>query len=589
MTPSWPDSVSGLGIAVLLAFVGIVAAAPDEAVLRQKLFWSRIAAAAAFLMALLSCHGKRTIVYRSMSFILMTCALALYCLLHYSYFNSIISYYLFVHEVLRLAAIPAVAWAASYLADSSTRRGTLVAVLALGVLGVSAYALAQHLSGVLGLPLARMPRAAATFGNPLFLAAFLVASLPVCASVALAGTRRLRWLAACATGLGLPALLATGSRAAWVAAAAAALVATLLATGSSARRWIGIAAVLALGAVVLILYPDVVARPQAHTLIWRDTLRLIAENPWGVGAGQFLARFPAYASPELLAFYPSDQFIVNDAHSEAMQLLAELGWPGLLLAAGALLALSRAVLRAIRNAALPVQERPILVGVASGLAGVAVQSLGSPDLRFQVSTLYASMLAGLALSFSPARERTIPGGRWGSFGFAGAILVAATLITQSALEQFRWHSDLHLSVAANDVRPDASVIENSIPELRSEVALNPGSAIAHYRLGVGLAALSRFQEAIAHLERAALLAPGDLSTLRALAFAAALGQDFAAARVHASSVLDRAPADTETRYLLAYSSWALGDLPRAITELERVLRDQPDHDRARMLHLRLTE
>ena len=49
----------------------------------------------------------------------------------------------------------------------------------------------------------------------------------------------------------------------------------------------------------------------------------------GTGFGTFYIEFPAYASTELRAAFPEKERIINDAHNEYLQTLAETGLAGL--------------------------------------------------------------------------------------------------------------------------------------------------------------------------------------------------------------------------------------------------------------------
>ncbi|MGM0568566.1 MAG: O-antigen ligase family protein, partial [Elusimicrobiota bacterium] len=73
-----------------------------------------------------------------------------------------------------------------------------------------------------------------------------------------------------------------------------------------------------------------VLRPTQRLLIWRDSLKMAADNvPGGIGIGEFRNVFPSYASDELLEILPQGVHIVNYAHNEFIDLFSETGLTGL--------------------------------------------------------------------------------------------------------------------------------------------------------------------------------------------------------------------------------------------------------------------
>jgi O-antigen ligase len=107
---------------------------------------------------------------------------------------------------------------------------------------------------------------------------------------------------------------------------------------------------------------DISARGRLDA--WRTGLNMAAERPLsGVGAGAFVIAYPTFA--------PGDAGPARTEHNTFIQLLAELGLPGLLLFLGAFVAGVLGVSRATHVYRLA----PYARGVQCGLAGFAVCSM----------------------------------------------------------------------------------------------------------------------------------------------------------------------------------------------------------------------
>jgi putative inorganic carbon (hco3(-)) transporter len=107
---------------------------------------------------------------------------------------------------------------------------------------------------------------------------------------------------------------------------------------------------------------DVSARGRVDA--WRTGLNMAAERPLtGVGAGAFVVAYPTFA--------PGDAGPARTEHNTFIQLLAEVGIPGLLAFLGALIAGVLGVSKAARHARIA----PYARGVQCGLLGFAVSSV----------------------------------------------------------------------------------------------------------------------------------------------------------------------------------------------------------------------
>jgi O-antigen ligase len=565
------------GVALLLLALALL---PDHAVLRHKAHWTEALLAASVAGAAILAAGTGRLGPVAPAFLgaaLLPAGVGAAWLL----LAEPLSPALARDEVVRLSLLPLAAFAAGAVAGGRAGRRLLVGALLAGAVPVATLAVAQHLAGLLELPLSRMERPAATFGNPVFLGAFLVLVLPAALAATLCERGALRWLGATAAGVGLPAVVATQSRWAWLGLAVAVVAGTLWLVSDRRLRFRLLGGLLLLAAAGLLLNREALLRPHEHGLIWRDTLRLVADHPFGVGPGQFHAEFLPYASPELLEAYPRHAVIINDAHSEPLQLLGELGWAGLLAGGLALLVLAHAAVRAL--AATAPEDRPLALGLAAGLLGALVMSCGSPDQRFGVTPVVFGCLAGLLLSGQrpTALALTVP----------ARILLAGAGLLVLFLGASRLHARLELSsLLAPPATLEAGAGAQAELRLVRELAAGaPQDPQACYRLGVAAAGARQWAEAADAFEACARLAPGLSAARRNAALMQAMAGRLDVAIPNLRDWLAAEPGDLEARYLLAYVHFAQGDVAASLREAEALLARQPDHRLGRLLMERLRE
>jgi O-antigen ligase len=165
-----------------------------------------------------------------------------------------------------------------------------------------------------------------------------------------------------------------------------------------------------LGAAVAVAYANVGALADrvgdtlasgigGRRVIWRETWPMVRDfAATGVGAG-------AYERGMLIYQRTKGQFYFNQAHDEYLQLAAE---GGVALAVPLIIALTGGI--RLIGARLRSDHTPIFwirAGAASGLLGVAVQSVWDTGLRMPANALLFALIAALALH--PVREQTSPG------------------------------------------------------------------------------------------------------------------------------------------------------------------------------------
>jgi O-antigen ligase/Tfp pilus assembly protein PilF len=158
--------------------------------------------------------------------------------------------------------------------------------------------------------------------------------------------------------------------------------------------------------------------------IYRASLNMTADSPIvGKGLGTFSLFLPGYRSPSLARFFPRNEYRVEHAVSEPLEVLAESGALGLLawlLLAGALVLRP---LRAARRAKDP-SIQALLVGAAAGTLGLVVHGLVEVNLRYQPPLFLFFALPALALA---AEQHAGGGAGDGDRGARAAARVAGGL------------------------------------------------------------------------------------------------------------------------------------------------------------------
>lgn len=585
-----------LAAVCLVATALALALTPDDPILRTKLTWSRAGLLASASLLLIGQALAGRLLVRWLPFLAAASVPLALAALHALLGPDLVGPLQARDELERLALLPLGVWSTGQLIDGPQRRRRLFACLALGAIFVGGWALLQRITGNFGplLPgIEPAQRPDAGFGNPVFLGAWLVLVTPLLLAEALTEPSATRWLSAVAAGLCLPALLASGSAGAWLGFGVAALVGLVLMVPSSRARTRTLQAV-ALAALALVLIHPNILRPRTHGLIWRDSLAMCLDNPWGVGPGQFPLAFLPYASEELLAEHPRAAVIINDAHGELLQILAELGWPGLIAALAAAVVLLRCVRGVLGEAADRAPDVARLVACVAALAGSLTMSFVSPDLRFTVTVIQLSLVLGVLASYAPVVGRGLPGGRAGRLGLLALGLVGLGGTAWSTVERLALR-DLVAAPGPAEAPPadggalsDAATRDRAadmlrISKLRRDVQLYPDDPQAHYDLGRGLALVGNWPAAAQAMQGALALRPDNPSIVEALGVMLSMAGRHAEALPHLRQAVEADPEDTALRYQRALSAYLVGEIAEATEQVEQVLAADPDHVQGRRL------
>ena len=156
-------------------------------------------------------------------------------------------------------------------------------------------------------------------------------------------------------------------------------------------------------AFIFLVPESLIARFSEHktagrTAIWREGLGLIREFPLvGCGVGGFQSAFLKFKAAE-------GTFLVDYAHNDYLQTLAELGIPGFLLAACiAVLSIGRSIRRAGGSA----DERWVGLACLGAFSAMLVHSAVDFNLYVAANAAVLAWICGIAAGLAPSAPRLI--------------------------------------------------------------------------------------------------------------------------------------------------------------------------------------
>jgi len=291
-------------------------------------------------------------------------------------------------------------------------------------------------------------RPGGTLGNPIFLGAFLAASLPVVAWLAAralrAGRRGVGLFLVSLAAAGVAAIAASLSRGAWAAALAGLGTLALLWWRAGERR--AAAALAAAAACLVLVFAGLGATPlgsrfasaagqraaavlepasEPRLEFWRVATVAFAARPWlGSGLDSFQLAYQRHQGARAFEHGPDSS--PGHAHNEVVQVAATQGSVGLAALALVAAALVAAGSRAFRGSGA--ETRAALAAPLAGLAALAVQGLFS----FTVTALGA--LGATWLGVVSSASRVGAGNEEGASARSlGATLAACAALAASLL------------------------------------------------------------------------------------------------------------------------------------------------------------
>lgn len=238
---------------------------------------------------------------------------------------------------------------------------------------------------------------------------------------------------------------------------------------------------------------------------WKEAAGAWSDRPLtGHGAGSFAL---------LHLRYRHDTLPVTQAHSMPMQLLAETGIVGLVLAYGAILALLAAAIARTR-ATESARERGVAVALLAAAAAWLVHGLYDWDFSIPAVTAPVLVMLGILAGrphARPAGEATIAAAP-PRLGARAPLVTLATLLTAAAIVSagLPWlAAEKADSAAETSAARTPEALEDAAAEADLAARLNPLATRPLFVAAAVAAARDRLLEARAHLLEAADRAPDD--------------------------------------------------------------------------------
>ena len=137
---------------------------------------------------------------------------------------------------------------------------------------------------------------------------------------------------------------------------------------------------------------------EGRIIVFRDTLRMISENPWGVGPGNYRDAFRQYQT-----FRPNMLF--DHAHNDYLETAAEWGIPLAVLFWGFVLFVLGRSVRAVVSISSP-ERRGILLACIGAIFSILLHSLTDFNLQIPSNAMLFSSFVGIALAMSSRTEES---------------------------------------------------------------------------------------------------------------------------------------------------------------------------------------
>lgn len=596
-----------LPVVLLGAMLIALAIVPDEKLVRLKLVVLETGILSVLWVGLLIQFGSGTtqLFVHPILILVWAQALLVLALAHLSQDQVVAGM-----EVRRMLICAGAFTAGLFFAPRSTEGlKKLLAAWTLGLALAATYGILQRFGGLGPVEVPRMDRVMSTFGNPIFLGSYLALSLPLAWGLCFEEARKpFKMLAGLAAGLGLWALVLTQTRASLLALAAGILIFGWAMEQPRGWPWtkglvrrkkqLGIALLALAGLHGLLWFgapsytnawrgayqsaKNLSERHQAHALIWRDTLSLWKDHKWlGSGPGTFHIEFPRYASEDLKKLWPETQVIVNYAHNEFLQTLAETGLIGLALFAGVIALFFLAAGRSLRE-----KFSPLTAALAAGAGAVLVQNFFSVDMRFTISAALLYLTMGLALS-GIARERTFVPPAWVRGAVFVALVVGIWPLAQAVVAPYRAHQVVQ-------AQPDFFETGNAglasdIAQFQTQAQANPEAARPYEEMAYRYAKLKQWDKAITAFQKAVELDPKLFGAYNNLGNIHFLLKKKPEAITYYQKSLEIKPDQIDARLNLGKLLYTQGRLKEAAREFETVLRISPGNEEATLMLKQLVE
>jgi tetratricopeptide (TPR) repeat protein len=588
------NALSFIDYISLVLFTVFIAIVPDEKISRWKLLFAIISISILCIGYILKLLLVGKIKIKASQF---TASFVIYCLyVGILYFTSK-DRPVALNEFNRVILCLLLYYLVSSVDIGSEKFNKVLTVWLICATLSSIYGIMQYYGGFYITPkvkidVPKMERIMSTFGNPIFFAVYIVATLPIAISRLLASKgfffRSIYFIVVCILYY---SLYLTATRAAWIANIVSLVLFILLSVRSKKVKIVLLFCLFAISSAFFIKTKNVWFRFQQHPLIWRDTLRMFFSKPLtGVGLGAFHLYIGKYLSPQLKAIFPTEKFIINDAHNEYLQILAETGIIGFVLFMLSVFLIYRLCAKEIVYLIGAGNRRKYLfcISLLCSVTAILLQNIFSVDMRFVISSLCLFFFVGILTNISESTKEMV----FNLFLPYRIVLLVAFLIVS-----FPFFSSLYKPFIANyKLKKERDFFEErlqnpqiTINELMKLQQTHPDDYRIYEKLGWIYAKEKMWDKAIESYMKSLSLNPlnyGVLNNLGNIFFL--LGNKEQAIEMYRKSlaVNDR---QIDARLNLATAYYYKGMLKEASDELKRVLQLDPNNEKAIILYKKMSE
>ena len=393
-----------LFLTIFCIFFLIVPIIPDVQISRPKLLFIEILSYILFSSFVIYSILKNKIIFRKNKFLYFTFLFLVYIIIRYIFSsNKLLAF----TELKRFSLSIWLFYSISLI--NPKHYNILFNFFILGSSLAVIYGLLQYYGGLWILKVPKYDRVMSMFGNPIFFAAYLIIFLPIIFGIYLIeGNKKIKFLYILVLIISGVVIYYTKTRAAFLGIFFSGMF-FVYNIYSSKNKFKYLLIILITFFIFVVLTRNIWLRQQAHFLIWRDTLKMWNSNLiFGIGLGEFHTKFVNFASERLRNIWPEKNFIINDAHNEYIQFLAENGILGFIFFVLLIYLFFYSSLKYIKKISFKdkyeFKTKIILTSLLSGCVALLTQNFFSVDLRFIISNIYLFLIMGFVIGFTSEIE-----------------------------------------------------------------------------------------------------------------------------------------------------------------------------------------
>ncbi len=385
-------------------------------------------------------------------------------------------------------------------------------------------------------------RCVSTFGNPNFLASFLVLLLPLALVKMLLSEKMSEKIFLFITGsLMFTALICTSTRSAWIGFIASLIIIWIFLIfkvkdkKTILKHFIYLAVIIIVSLVVVFSAPGkrVIGERVLSTLsiqksgtassqrflIWSSAKDMFFDFPIiGSGWGTLELFYPWYQGKYLRsAKYAPLKTHANRAHNEILQFLAETGIIGLGVAVWLLVTLIKYSLRLLKNTSINKESKYIILGLFSGIIGMLIDNLFNVSLHFASPAMVFWINVGIIVSIGYQTENhqenllkheTISsrGLRISKYVISTVVLVLLFLIVLLSFNRFR--AAIHYFNGIRYSKGKKVTLDKAISQFEKSLGFYAFDINTNYELANVYTLQNKIDKAIEYYKKANLVNPG---------------------------------------------------------------------------------